>query len=218
MPPHPQSHDAPRSLRGIPAALFRMLLPHAEREEVLQDLTAEHAARAARDGTLAARIWLWRQLLGSLPALGRRVWWRGWTGFEPRASRLHSGGHMLESWIMDVRYSARRLVSRPSFAVLAVVTLALGAGGTAAIFSVVRTLLLDPLPVARESEIGVLWMPGDWNEEEFLYLRPGLRGFQNMAANRPLDARDELRVGTEAHRPGPRERHLDVRGDPRGAR
>ena len=37
MPPHPQSHDAPRSLRGIPAALFRMLLPHAEREEVLQD-------------------------------------------------------------------------------------------------------------------------------------------------------------------------------------
>ena len=50
---------------------------------------------------------------------------------------------MFESWIMDARYAARRLLSRPSYAALAVLTLALAAGGTAAIFSVVRTLLLE---------------------------------------------------------------------------
>jgi putative ABC transport system permease protein len=79
-------------------------------------------------------------------------------------------------------YSARRLASRPTYTVLAVLTLALGAGGTAAIFSVVRTLLLDPLPIAREAEVGVFWMPGDWTDQEFLHLRRNLPGFQSVAA------------------------------------
>ena len=94
---------------------------------------------------------------------------------------------MFESWIMDARYAARRLVSRPTYAALAVLTLALAAGGTAAIFSVVRTLLLDPLPVAREEQVGVLWFGGSWREQEFLRLRPQFPGFQRMAAYRPED-------------------------------
>ncbi len=75
----------------------------------------------------------------------------------------------------------------PTYAVLAVLTLALGAGGTAAIFSVVRTLLLDPLPIAREEQVGVLWFSGSWREQEFLRLRPQFPGFQRMAAYRPDD-------------------------------
>jgi putative ABC transport system permease protein len=143
---------------------------------VLADLAGEYVDRTSRHGRTAARLWLWRQILGSVPALLRRSWWRGWTGFEPRASRMHSGGPMLESWIIDARYSARRLASRPTYTLLAVLTLALGAGGTAAIFSIVRTLLLDPLPIARETEVGVFWMPGDWTDQEFLHLRPGVPG------------------------------------------
>jgi hypothetical protein len=85
----------------------------AERDEVLTDLAAEHGERAATAGRLAARVWLWRQPLGSLPALVRRSWWRGWTGFEPRASRMQPGGSAMESWIVDLRYSARRLDHNP---------------------------------------------------------------------------------------------------------
>lgn len=192
MPPDtPPRHDSP-PLTGPAALLFRALLPGAERDEVLADLAAEHAERRAARGRCAARVWLWRQLLGSVPALIRRTWWRGWTGFEPRASQLQPGGSLVESWIMDLRYSARRLLSRPTYTLLAVLTLALGAGGTAAVFSIVRALLLDPLPVARESEIGVLWGSGDWTEEEFLHLRPQFPGFQRMAAYRPLDATLEV--------------------------
>src|SRR5262245_49241616 len=66
-------------------------------------------------------------------------------------------GPMFESWIIDFRYASRRLRSRPTFAALAVLTIALGAGGTAAIFSVVRPLLLDPLPITDEARIAVLW-------------------------------------------------------------
>jgi putative ABC transport system permease protein len=179
---HRTRRSVPAALRGPAARLFRSLLPYAERDEVLGDLAGEYADRASRHGRTAARLWLWRQILGSVPALVRRSWWRGWTGFEPRASRMHSGGPMLESWIIDARYSARRLASRPTYTLLAVLTLALGAGGTAAIFSIVRTLLLDPLPIAREADVGVFWMPGDWNHQEFLHLRPGFPGFHSVAA------------------------------------
>ena len=99
---------------------------------------------------------------------------------------------MFESWIMDARYAARRLLSRPTYTALAVLTLALAAGGTAAIFSVVRTLLLDPLPVAREEQVGVLWFSGSWREQEFLGLRPQFPGFERMAAYRPEDLTLEI--------------------------
>lgn len=196
--PRPEEQTPVHALPRLPATLFRALIPLAERDEVLGDLAAEHAARAAAKGRLAAGIWLWRQLVGSLPALARRSWWRGWTGFEPSASRLHPGGFMVESWIVDLRFSARRLASRPTYLLLAVLTLALGAGGTAAVFSVVRTLLIDPLPVARESEVGVFWMPGYWNEAEFLHLRPEFPGFAGVAAIRPQDL--TLEVADEAMR------------------
>lgn len=99
---------------------------------------------------------------------------------------------MFESWIMDARFAARRLLSRPAYAALAIVTLALAAGGTAAIFSVARALLLDPLPVAREERVGVLWFGGSWREEEFLGLRPQFPGFERMAAYRPEDLTLEI--------------------------
>ncbi len=190
---HPRDHRFRPSVSGIPAALFRVLVPLAERDEVLDDLAAEHADRVRTHGRIAARVWLWRQLIGSLPGLVRRSWWRGWTGFEPNANRMHPGGSPMESWIMDVRYSARRLMRRRTYALLAIVTLALGAGGTAAVFSVVRALLLDPLPVAREEQLGVLWMPGYWNEDEFLFLRStDIPGFTGVAAYRPLDPTLEI--------------------------
>ena len=94
---------------------------------------------------------------------------------------------MFESWIMDFRYAARRLMRRPTYALLAVLTLALGAGGTAAIFSVVRTLLIEPLPIAREGQVGVMYFDGSWTEQEFLGLRGKFPGFQKMAAYRPND-------------------------------
>ena len=178
---------APPRLPPPVAAIFRTLVPLAERDEVVADLQAEYAQRVRAEGRGAARRWAWRQAAGSLPALLRRGWWRGMTGFEPRANRMRPGGPMFESWIMDFRYAGRRLLSRPTYALLAVLTLALGAGGTAAVFSVVRTMLLDPLPIAREGEVGVLYFTGSWSEAEFLRLRPEFAGFQRMAAYRPND-------------------------------
>ncbi len=75
----------------------------------------------------------------------------------------------------------------PTYTILAVLTLALGVGGTAAVFSVVRTLLIEPLPVREEAQVGVFWMPGSWTDQEFLHLRPSFPGFESVAAYRPAD-------------------------------
>lgn len=87
---------------------------------------------------------------------------------------------MFESWAMDVRYVMRRLRKRPTYALLAVVTLSLGVAGPAAVYPIMRPLLWEPLPVQSEERIAVFWA-SSWSEEEFAYLRPQLDGFQSAA-------------------------------------
>jgi predicted permease len=198
MPPTARpASTSPTSATSLPlaAVVLRALLPIAEPEEVLGDLREEHLRRRGACGRVAAAVWLWRQVLSSLPALVRRSWWRGWTGFEPAASRLLPGGPGMEGWIIDLRYAVRRLRSRPTYALLAALTLAVGVGGTAATFSIVRALLLHPLPYTREGELAMFWNTFDWSEAELLYLRPDFPGFQRVAAYRSQDVTLEAAAG-----------------------
>lgn len=59
----------------------------------------------------------------------------------------------LESFAQDVRYGFRSLLKNPGFAIVAIVTLALGIGANTAIFSVVNGVLLKPLPFDHPDEI-----------------------------------------------------------------
>ena len=172
-----------------PVALGLLLrcLPLAERAEARTDLESEYRERVSAHGVIHAQRWIWTQLARSLPPLSRRTWARGSTGFEPRANVMNPGGPLMERWLLDARYAARRLRTRPVYAALAVLTLALGVGGMAAISGIVRTLLVDPLPYPRADELAQFWRPGDWRAREVSALRDQWDGFSAVAAYRPAD-------------------------------
>jgi predicted permease len=60
--------------------------------------------------------------------------------------------------MQDVRYALRQMRRSPGFALTAVLTLGLGVGVTAAVYSVIQTVLLEPLPYPEaERLVGAAW-------------------------------------------------------------
>ena len=92
----------------------------------------------------------------------------------------------MQNWIgRDIRHGARVLAATPGFAAVAILTIALGIGMNAAMFSVVNALLLKPLPYRDAGRIVMVW--GTWPQRgfprlplftpEFLDMQRGNRAF-----------------------------------------
>jgi predicted permease len=100
------------------------------------------------------------------------------------AVRDQRGLPIIESTVADVRYALRALRLTPAFTAVAVLTLALGIGANTAIFSVVRGVLLKPLPHR--------------NGDELMYLRQSVDGPDGANVAFSVPEVEDLRAGARS--------------------
>ncbi|MDX2150854.1 MAG: ABC transporter permease [Bryobacteraceae bacterium] len=89
--------------------------------------------------------------------------------------------------LKDLRFASRLLRRNPAYSALAILTMALGIGASAAIFSVVNGVLLRPLPYPDADRIVVLWTrlsegPETSSGPDFLDWRAQSQSFESLTA------------------------------------
>ena len=92
--------------------------------------------------------------------------------------------------INDFKYALRMLIKAPAFTIIAVLTIALGIGANSAIFSVVDTVLLRPLPFSNPDQLVMIWgtftnepnSKGTTSFPDFVDYRGQSQSFTAMAA------------------------------------
>jgi predicted permease len=94
----------------------------------------------------------------------------------------------IEQLLQDVSYGVRALRKNPGFAIVIVLTLALGIGANTAIFSVVRGVVLAPLPYPEPNRLVMVWenRPNvktlSTSYPDFMDWQRNARSFEQMAA------------------------------------
>jgi putative ABC transport system permease protein len=130
--------------RGLRSLLHRSAADRDAADEVQQYFEEAVAAAKARglsseDAKRAARL-----ELGNMTAVREQVRTYGWE-------------NVVRTLASDLHYAARQLRSRPAFAIVSVLTLALGIGASTAIFSAVDPILFEPLPYPHAGRVLTLW-------------------------------------------------------------
>ncbi|MGD0049565.1 MAG: ABC transporter permease [Bryobacteraceae bacterium] len=90
----------------------------------------------------------------------------------------------MESFLSNLKHSLRMLRQSPSFTVTAVAALALGIGANTAIFTVINSVIFQPLPYPDSDRIVNVGRPGGGSVSEplFAYWAQNNPGFEDLAA------------------------------------
>lgn len=145
-------HDTRPAPPPLAERLLAWRLPDEEREFVLGDLTeAFHAMVAGGAGGPAARQWYWRETLALLVAR-----------FPLTASALppRRQDPPVQTLLSDLRLALRTLRRARGYALLCVLTLAVGIGGATALFSIVSPVLLQAPPYPEPDRLAFVWEHG----------------------------------------------------------
>jgi putative ABC transport system permease protein len=107
---------------------------------------------------------------GMAPDEARQTARREFGGVEQikEALRDQRGLPFIDALAQDLRFALRMLVKRPGYAVVAILTLALGIGATTAVFSVVDRILFRSLPYAQEDSLVSFGLTAPIERDEFM--------------------------------------------------
>jgi macrolide transport system ATP-binding/permease protein len=105
-------------------------------ENLARDITEEEARRRA-------------QIRFGNPCVVREIFWQQNTVM------------MIDNLWRDLRYATRTLTRTPGFATIAMLVMALGIGANVALFTVVRSVLLNPLPFPAPNQLVALYAKAD---------------------------------------------------------
>jgi putative ABC transport system permease protein len=207
------SRGRPRN--GLSAALYRLLIlayPRAFRARFgpslvadFRDLIAERAAVRPLLGRLQAWGLILLDLALSVP---REHLDRARRRIDPGPARISDPDPLLprsaDIMLKDLRVALRNLGRQPGFALLAVLTLALGMGAGTATFSAVNAVLLRPLPYKDPQQLTLLWN----NHTKIGWATPSVSGSDLM------DYREQTRLFQSFAILGAREASLTDQGEP----
>src|SRR2546423_1535753 len=93
--------------------------------------------------------------------------------------------------LQDLRFAVRMLLKQPGFTAIAVLTLALGIGATAAVFSLVQGVLLTPPPYRRPERLALIpaarsdgkrMAPQGWPAAQWMEWQKDAKSFDGIAA------------------------------------
>ena len=155
--------------------------PEHDRQAMLGDLAEELADRAVERGRARAAAWYWRQALASLVPNLRR----------PRRAPVHpKGDGTMSRLLSDLRFAVRTFARQPRLTLGVVLTLAVGIGAGATVFSVVDGIVLHPFPFPDQDRlVGV--------GTEFPKLRRELTFFENLSPAEYQDIASQSRTLTQ---------------------
>lgn len=144
---------------AIARAILRVSIPDGTlRDSILEEFAEEHRQRADDTSAFGAYLWYWRHAVGlAARSFAGRLLTRDryWVG--DRRSRPTGFAAKLDMFVLDLRFGVRQVVRRPGFSALVALTLAVGIGGNVAIFSVLKGIVLRPLPYSEADRLVAVW-------------------------------------------------------------
>jgi hypothetical protein len=87
--------------------------------------------------------------------------------------------------LQDIRLAFRSLGQHTGFSALAILIVALGAGANASVFSIVRAVLLEPLPYNRPEQLVSIWPAGFVSNADLEFMRARVRSFSAIGTSSP---------------------------------
>ncbi len=119
----------------------------------------------------------------------------GHVGSVKERCREQNGLAGIEMLSQDLKFAARSFAGQPGFTAVLMITLALGIGANTAVFSVLRAVLLDPIPLPEPDRVVLIWeqdrLRGTTRENasypDYLDLKQSSRHFTDLAATQSMD-------------------------------